>query len=67
MKELEVRKAVGPDNVSGWVLKKCADELVKPIYDIMKDSLETGQLPKYCKRANIVRYLSMKPGTGKNL
>lgn len=54
MKGLDVRKAVGPDGISGWVLKECAEELVGPIYDIMKRSLEDGELPLDWKRANIV-------------
>ena len=27
LKELDIRKAVGPDEISGWVLRECAEEL----------------------------------------
>lgn len=54
MKGLDVRKSIGPDNIAGWIIKECADELVKPLYEIMKYSLEVGKLPLDWKRANVV-------------
>lgn len=54
MKGLDVGKAMGPDGVSGWVLKECAEELLKPIYEIVKCSLDSGKVPTDWKRANIV-------------
>ena len=54
MRDLDVRKAMGPDNMAGWILKECADQLVLPIHSIIKSSLETGQVPKDWKRSNIV-------------
>ena len=54
MRRLEVRKAMGPDEVSAWVLKECADQLVKPVKNIIQESLYRGQVPVEWKRANIV-------------
>ena len=54
MKELDVRKAMGPDGVAGWILKECADQLVKPVYNIIRHTLDKGELPLEWKRANIV-------------
>ena len=53
MKKLDARKAMGPDGVSGWVLKECAEQLVEPICHIINHSLEKGRLPKEWKRADI--------------
>ena len=29
---LDIRKAMGPDGVSGWTLRKCKEQLTKPIW-----------------------------------
>ena len=34
MKELDERKALGPDGVSGYSLKECRQEMAEPIYYI---------------------------------
>ena len=44
--ELDERKAIGPDGVSGYFLKECRQEMVEPIYDIIKNSIKTGKVPK---------------------
>ncbi len=54
MEELEVRKAIGPDGVSGLILKECRNQLVGPIYDIIKCSVSTGKVPREWKRAEVV-------------
>ena len=54
LENLDVRKAIGPDDVSGWILKECRDQLVEPIWDIIDSSLKEGKVPKEWKRANIV-------------
>ncbi|XP_050692945.1 uncharacterized protein LOC126983856 [Eriocheir sinensis] len=52
--ELEEGKAVGPDGVSGFMLKECRNELVGPIYDIIRCSIKTGTVPREWKRAEVV-------------
>lgn len=54
LKELDVRKAHGPDGVSNWVLKECRNQLVARIGDLITTSLQQGQVPRDWKRADIV-------------
>ena len=51
---LDVRKAMGPDGVSGWTLKECKEQLVQPIWEMITSSIKEGRVPKEWKRANIV-------------
>ena len=53
LEKLDPRKAKGPDEVSPWVLKECAEELSLPIFMIFTNSLEQGKLPDIRKSANI--------------
>ena len=53
MKELDERKAIGPDGVSGYILKECRQEMGVPIHDIIECSIKTGKVPKEWKRADI--------------
>ena len=53
LKNLDKMKAKGPDEVSPWVLKECAEELSLPIFMIFSNSLEQGKLPDIWKSANI--------------
>ncbi len=46
-------KAVGPDEVSGHILKNCRQQIIVPIYDIIKCSVESGKVPKQWKRADV--------------
>ena len=54
MKNLDKWKATGPDEISNWVLKECAEELSKPLQIIFKKSVSNGKLPEIWKKANIV-------------
>lgn len=45
------KKAMGPDDTSGQVLKECRKELIDPVYDIINYSTRTGA--KW-KRANVI-------------
>ena len=47
-------KACGPDNVSGRVVRECADELAVPIAKLCRLSFEQGVFPKQWKCANVV-------------
>ena len=52
MKELDERKAIGPDEVSGDILMECRQEMAEPIHDIIECSIKTGKVPEEWKRAN---------------
>ena len=54
MKELDERKAIGPDGVSGYILKECRQEMAEPIHDIIECSIETGKVLKEWRRADIM-------------
>ena len=54
LENLDVRKAMGPDGVSGWTLKECKEQLVQPIWEVFTSSIKEGRVPKEWKRANIV-------------
>ncbi len=54
MEEIEVRKVIRPNGVSDLILKECKNELVGPIYDIIKCSVATGKVPREWKRAEVV-------------
>ena len=54
LENLDVRKAMGPDGVSGWTLKECKEQLVQPIWEVITSSIKEERVPKEWKRANIV-------------
>ena len=54
LQSLDTNKAMGPDQMSGWVLKSCAEELSWPIFWLIKKSLEEGYVPRKWKEAQIV-------------
>ena len=45
LKNLGHTKAMGCDEISPRILKGCASSLTVPIYMIVKNSIEVGQLP----------------------
>ena len=53
-RNLDGNKAIGPDGVSGHIIKECREQLIEPIYDIIKCSIETGEVPSEWKRADII-------------
>ena len=54
MKDIDVEKAMGPDEVSGKILKDCREELAGPVYNIIKSSIDSGTVPLEWKRAEVV-------------
>ena len=50
---LDINKAVGPDNISNHVLKKCALSLSDPLSEIFNQSLSEGVFPTEWKYANV--------------
>ena len=51
MKELDERKAIGPDGVSGYILKECKQEMAEPIHDIIEYSIKTGKSPQRMEKS----------------
>ncbi len=54
MLALNKRKAMGPDQISGWMLSECAEELSFPLTEMFNKSLSQGKLPEVWKAADIV-------------
>ena len=54
MKELDERKAIRPDGVSGYILKEYRQEMAEPIHDVIESSIKTGKVPEELKRADIM-------------
>ena len=54
IRNVDGRKATGPDGVSGWILKECRHQLSDKLHNIISSSLNEGKIPKDWKRANIV-------------
>ncbi|PJG57305.1 hypothetical protein, partial [Aeromonas cavernicola] len=48
------RKAAGPDNIPGRVLRGCADQLAEVLTDIFNISLSSATIPTCFKAATIV-------------
>lgn len=53
LKQLNVTKSPGPDQIHPRVAKEMADYLAEPLYLIFKASLDTGKVPSTWKMANI--------------
>ena len=54
MEEQDVRKAIGPDGISNWILRKCSYQLADKIHAVIVSSLTEGKVPTDWKRADIV-------------
>ena len=53
LRNINPRKACGPDSIPNQVLKNCADSLAPILSEIFQLSLDSGSLPRDWKNANI--------------
>ena len=53
LKSLNLDKSSGPDGISPWVYKACAEILAYPVSVILNCSYNQGKLPSIWKSANI--------------
>lgn len=51
---LNCNKSIGPDNLSGHILKECAAELSPSLTKLFNLSLSTGIVPSFWKYANVI-------------
>ena len=53
LKEVDTKKAPGPDNIPAWVLKHCATEIAPILSKLFSQSLNTGHIPHDWLTANV--------------
>lgn len=63
LKELNPRKAPGPDGLSNWLLKEFAEVLAEPVCTILNSSFREQKFPSAWKLANIIPLIKTKPVT----
>ncbi len=54
LKRVNVRKAAGPDGITGHVLRSCADQLAGLFTSIFNESLATSVVPTSFKKSIII-------------
>ena len=54
MKNMDRKKANGPDKISTYILKECAEEIAPILTNIFTTSLATGTTPSLWRTADIV-------------
>ncbi|MPC74107.1 hypothetical protein E2C01_068453 [Portunus trituberculatus] len=60
LENLDIRKAMGHDGVSGWTLRECREQMVAPIWHVINSSpppLPCHRLmkPRYCPEVGFTR------------
>ena len=58
LKQLNVNKSLGPDDISPHVLKQCCTQLAPSLTTILNKSFSTGKLPYDWKIANVQGYIN---------
>ena len=61
LKQLNPRKAAGPDCVPNWLLREYAEVLVEPVTAILNSSYKEQKLPSPWKLADVVPLPKQKP------
>ena len=54
IKVLSINKAHGHDDISVWIIKQCSKFLVKPLFMIFKNCIDTGTFRDTWKRSSII-------------
>ena len=51
---ININKAIGPDEIPNWILRDLCQELAKPICAIFNSSIREGFIPMLWKSANVI-------------
>jgi len=54
LRNIDVKKALGPDNISPYVLRKCASQLAAPLAQLFNTCIDQQLWPKQWKKARVV-------------
>ena len=60
LSKINTSKSQGPDGIPPWFLNRYASHLTPIIHDIFQSSVDSGQVPKAWKEANVVQQFSRK-------
>ncbi|KFQ44879.1 hypothetical protein N333_02151, partial [Nestor notabilis] len=52
LKNLNMHKSMGPDEIHPWVLKELVNEVAKPLSIILEKSWQSGEVPDDWKKGN---------------
>lgn len=61
LRQLNPRKAAGPDCIPNWLLRESAEVLVEPVTVIVNSSYRKQGLPSLWKLAHVVPFPKQKP------
>ncbi|KAI8499050.1 hypothetical protein Bbelb_235030 [Branchiostoma belcheri] len=61
LRNVRTRKAAGPDNITGRLIKEFAFELSQPLTSILNASLNEGRVPKEWHEATVIPLPKTKP------
>ena len=53
LRQLNVSKAHGPDDISAHMIRLCADQICEPLKIIFQNIIDTGTFPDQWKKANV--------------
>ena len=61
LSEINVNKAIGPDDIPSWILRDHALTLAHPIYTIFNASIREGYLPAIWRSAIVIPNQKVNP------
>ena len=63
LRNIDINKAIGPDNISPYILKRCATQLAPPLACIFNTCINQRKWPKIWKQARVVAVHKKKTKT----
>ena len=60
--KLKSTKSPGPDELYPRIIKECKDVISKPLTNIFRKSIDSGEVPSLWKKANVIPIIFQKGG-----